>query len=164
MATTADERREWWTASGQIQLRQLLYWLWDPIGVKDYFPTTHDEYDCYADAMRDLMVEDADEDTRAAGVLREVRRAQVAMGFEQKEFAQEDRRSLTEMTSIGGVGRSLCGRSSGADRPWSRPRVPSRRRLTSDGTDRLQAVSLPTRVRSRSPTSSAILIASSRVL
>lgn len=97
VATTADERRQWWTTKGQVQLRQLLYWLWDPIGVNDYFPNSHDEYDSYADAMGELMVGTADEEALAAGVLEAVRRAQAAMGFEQKEGAEDDRRILTEM-------------------------------------------------------------------
>lgn len=97
MATTAEDRKEWWAVSGQAQLRQLLFWLWDPIGVNGHFPNTLDEYDRYADAMRDLMVGDADEEALAAGVLQAARRAQAAMGFENKQTAEEDRRNLTEM-------------------------------------------------------------------
>lgn len=96
-AITAEERQEWWTASGKSQLRQLLYWRWDPIGVNYAFPDNHDEYDRYADSMRGLMVGDADEGELEAGVLRAVLRAQEAMGFEQKPGAEESRRGITEM-------------------------------------------------------------------
>jgi hypothetical protein len=78
-------------------LRELLYWRWDPIGVNDEFPTTHDEYDRYADAMRDLMVAEADDGELKAGVLRSVLRAQTSMGFERKPEAEEDRRRLTDL-------------------------------------------------------------------
>jgi hypothetical protein len=98
-ATTAEERQKWWRRSGQSQLRQLLYWRWDPIGVNDAFPSNHDEYDGYADAMRDLMVGEADEDVLEADVFRAVLSAQEAMGFERKPKAEEDRRRVTEMIS-----------------------------------------------------------------
>jgi hypothetical protein len=45
---SADEHARWWKEAGGWQLRQLLYWKWDPIGVNDAFPWTHDEYDTYA--------------------------------------------------------------------------------------------------------------------
>lgn len=100
--TAGAQRRAWWAATGQSQLRQLFYWLWDPIGVNRHFPYTLDEYDRYADAMRDLMISDFDGEELAAGIGRSVQRAQEAMGFdrmgsERKKAAEEDRRNLTEM-------------------------------------------------------------------
>lgn len=92
---TAEERQEWWTATGRDELRQLLYWRWDPIGVNDHFPNTHGEYDHYADSMRPQMVGDADEDELEAEVTRAVLRAQEAMGFEGKPGAELDRRRVT---------------------------------------------------------------------
>ena len=43
-----EEHARWWKEAGGWQLRQLLYWQWDPIGVTDAFPWTYDEYDSYA--------------------------------------------------------------------------------------------------------------------
>jgi hypothetical protein len=43
-----EEYARWWEAAGFPELRQLLFWRWDPIGVDDGFPTTADEYDHYA--------------------------------------------------------------------------------------------------------------------
>jgi hypothetical protein len=92
---TAEERQEWWTATGRDELRQLLYWRWDPIGVNHEFPDTHREYDHYADSMRPLLVGDADEDELEAEVIRAVLRAQEAMGFEHKPGAEADRLAVT---------------------------------------------------------------------
>jgi hypothetical protein len=39
---------DWWRAMGEHELRQLLFWVWDPIEIKDEFPTTAGEYDGYA--------------------------------------------------------------------------------------------------------------------
>ena len=51
-ATSAEgdsrEFGEWWRATGEHELRQLLFWVWDPIGLKDAFPATASEYDRYA--------------------------------------------------------------------------------------------------------------------
>jgi hypothetical protein len=45
---TTEEFEHWWSATGERELRQILYWTWDPIGVNDEFPYTRDEYDAYA--------------------------------------------------------------------------------------------------------------------
>ena len=37
-----------WSTVAFVELRQLLFWRWDPIGVEDAFPRTSDEYDEYA--------------------------------------------------------------------------------------------------------------------
>jgi hypothetical protein len=42
------------------QLRQLLYWKWDPIGVNDSFPLTCDEYDTYAGLLVTRLRDGAD--------------------------------------------------------------------------------------------------------
>jgi hypothetical protein len=44
---TDEEHRRWWRETGEAELRQLLYWRWDPIGVNDGFPTNEGEYDAY---------------------------------------------------------------------------------------------------------------------
>jgi hypothetical protein len=45
---TDAEHAAWWDAHGEEQLRELLFWRWDPIGVDTAFPATWDEYDRYA--------------------------------------------------------------------------------------------------------------------
>lgn len=47
-ALTDAEHAAWFEAQGEEQLRELLFWRWDPIGVADAFPLTWDEYDAYA--------------------------------------------------------------------------------------------------------------------
>ena len=42
------EFSEWWRAGGELELRQLLYWAWDPIDLNPQFPDASDEYDGYA--------------------------------------------------------------------------------------------------------------------
>lgn len=44
----SEEFARWWSETGERELRQLLFWRWDPIGVSDAFPNTADEYDDYA--------------------------------------------------------------------------------------------------------------------
>lgn len=44
---STDEFARWWSETGERELRQLLYWKWDPIGVNDSFPFAADEYDQY---------------------------------------------------------------------------------------------------------------------
>jgi hypothetical protein len=43
-----EDFARWWKETGERELRQLLYWRWDPIGVNDSFPYAVDEYDGYA--------------------------------------------------------------------------------------------------------------------
>lgn len=43
-----DDFARWWQETGEYELRQILYWKWDPIGVTSAFPYTVDEYDRYA--------------------------------------------------------------------------------------------------------------------
>lgn len=55
------ERREpsfeqWWREAGFRELRQLLLWRWDPIGVADHtFPWAESEYDMYARPLAELL-------------------------------------------------------------------------------------------------------------
>lgn len=48
MPLSTDEFARWWKETGERELRQLLYWVWDPISVKGSFPWAVDEYDGYA--------------------------------------------------------------------------------------------------------------------
>lgn len=56
-ALIADEFARWWRETGEHELRQVLFWRWDPIGVSDYFPNTADEYDGYAPQLVQLLRE-----------------------------------------------------------------------------------------------------------
>jgi hypothetical protein len=38
----------WWQETGEHELRRILHWKWDPIGVAGAFPYAADEYDRYA--------------------------------------------------------------------------------------------------------------------
>jgi hypothetical protein len=46
-----EQYARWWQESGFVELRQILYWMWDPIHVNNAFPHTHDEYDRYAKVL-----------------------------------------------------------------------------------------------------------------
>jgi hypothetical protein len=46
-APTNEEFDRRWTEIVEDELRQILYWKWDPIGVSGYFPDCKDEYDSY---------------------------------------------------------------------------------------------------------------------
>jgi hypothetical protein len=45
---TTEEFARWWKETGEHELRQILLWRRDPIGVADFFPNTAEEYDGYA--------------------------------------------------------------------------------------------------------------------
>lgn len=70
---TADQFARWWRETGEHELRQLLLWRWDPIGVADYFPSTADEYDSYAPQLVQVLRRGGDADVIAAH-LRDVER------------------------------------------------------------------------------------------
>ncbi|MGJ6121489.1 hypothetical protein QN239_02820 [Mycolicibacterium sp. Y3] len=42
------ESAKWWEETGAYELRQILLWRWDPIGIAGEFPYAADEYDSYA--------------------------------------------------------------------------------------------------------------------
>jgi hypothetical protein len=48
VSLTEEQYARWWQENGFAELRQILYWIWDPISVNNAFPYTHDEYDHYA--------------------------------------------------------------------------------------------------------------------
>jgi hypothetical protein len=52
---SAEQRGHWWKQRGQNELRQILYWCWDPIGVNRGFPLNEDEYDWYAGPVFELV-------------------------------------------------------------------------------------------------------------
>jgi hypothetical protein len=65
---TTEECARWWRETGEHELRQLLLWRWDPIGVAGYFPHTAD-----APQIVQVLRTDADADAIAAH-LRDVER------------------------------------------------------------------------------------------
>src|SRR3954447_21923588 len=52
---SAEDHARWWRKRGQAELRQILYWCWDPIGVNDAFRLTETEYDGYAGQVFGLV-------------------------------------------------------------------------------------------------------------
>lgn len=54
-ALTSEQFAAWWKQTGEHELRQLLLWRWDPIGVAELFPNTADEYDGYAPQIVQIL-------------------------------------------------------------------------------------------------------------
>src|SRR3954449_8617942 len=63
---TPEQFALWWKQTGEHELRQVLLWRWDPIGVADYFPNTADEYDGYAPQVVQLLRKDGGADAIAS--------------------------------------------------------------------------------------------------
>ena len=59
---TREQFARWWRETGERELRQILFWRWDPIGVSYLFPTAADEYDSYGPATVALIRAGASED------------------------------------------------------------------------------------------------------
>jgi len=59
---TRDQFARWWREAGERELRQMLYWRWDPIGVADQFPVAADEYDDYGPGVVALLRAGASEE------------------------------------------------------------------------------------------------------
>lgn len=58
MSSEPDELNrpaQWWDETGEYELRQILHWRWDPIGVSSVFPDAADEYDDYAPMLLDAL-------------------------------------------------------------------------------------------------------------
>ncbi|WP_217924901.1 hypothetical protein [Miltoncostaea oceani] len=54
-ALLSPQEHSEWEKRAFLELRQLLYWRWDPIGVSDSFPVTAGEYDSYARTLLGLL-------------------------------------------------------------------------------------------------------------
>jgi hypothetical protein len=52
---SAADLARWFEEAGDSQLRELLYWRWDPLAVSDVFPVTRGEYERYADELGELL-------------------------------------------------------------------------------------------------------------
>jgi hypothetical protein len=62
-----------------MELRQILYWRWDPLGVNDSYPLNAGEYDAYAVELLSRLEAGADEDD-VTGFLEGVEREWMAAG------------------------------------------------------------------------------------
>jgi hypothetical protein len=62
---TREQFARWWRETGESELRQVLFWRWDPIGVSVHFPSTADEYDDYGPGVVALLRAGASEDDLA---------------------------------------------------------------------------------------------------
>jgi len=58
MTSAPDESNgpaQWWDETGECELRQILHWRWDPIGVANVFPYAADEYDSQLPSVVDAL-------------------------------------------------------------------------------------------------------------
>ena len=46
---------QWWDETGEYELRQILHWRWDPIGIANVFPYAAHEYDNYAPMLVEAL-------------------------------------------------------------------------------------------------------------
>lgn len=77
-----DELQKW-AKQAFLELRQLLYWRWDPIGVSDSFPITAGEYDHYAQVLIGRLRQGMTPQ-EIADYLREVEQTQIGMGTSEQ--------------------------------------------------------------------------------
>jgi predicted phosphohydrolase len=69
----AEDHALWWRRVGEDELRQLLYWRWDPVQVSDSFPATKDEYDGYVGPLMAVLRDGA----RAEDVFDHLRKVEI---------------------------------------------------------------------------------------
>jgi hypothetical protein len=62
---TRKQFARWWRETGERELRQVLFWRLDPIGVANGFPDMADEYDDYGPGVVALLRAGASEDDLA---------------------------------------------------------------------------------------------------
>jgi hypothetical protein len=80
-----EDFARWWRETGEYELRQVLYWKWDPLGMNDAFPNTADEYDGYAPEVVSLLTRDASP-AEIVGLLATIERER--MGLERQRTDQ----------------------------------------------------------------------------
>jgi hypothetical protein len=78
----------WWNETGEHELRQVLYWKWDPLGVNYAFPNTADEYDHYAPEVVSALREGASE-TEVVLLLSAIERERIAVPRDRTERLPE---------------------------------------------------------------------------
>jgi hypothetical protein len=91
---TREQFARWWAQTGERELRQVLFWRWDPIGVADLFPSTADEYDAYGPGVVALLRAGASEDD-LADHLGFVERETIGLPSDDPERRAEVARLLT---------------------------------------------------------------------
>ena len=90
---TTEEFASWWKQTGEHELRQVLFWRWDPIGVSDHFPNTVDEYDGYAPQIaRALRAEASDEEL-----------GRMILGFEHEAMGLSPRPDVDRVQTLVGL-------------------------------------------------------------
>lgn len=84
---TDEEFERWWDETGKRELRELLYWAWDPIGVSDSFPYAVDEYDGYARRIVQAL-RTSTSGTEVTAMLESVERDQMGLGRADMDLAR----------------------------------------------------------------------------
>ena len=106
-----EQFAEWWRRTGEQELRQILFWRWDPLGVADCFPDTADEYDGYAPQLVKLLRADATE-AEIAAHLAEVEHETMGLSWPRPE-------ALADLAAFlkGWYESSVASRGSSGDSP-----------------------------------------------
>jgi hypothetical protein len=91
---TREQFARWWRETGKRELRQVLFWRWDPIGVSESFPATADEYDDYGPGVVALLRAGASEDD-VADHLAFVERETIGLPIDHPERRAEVAERLT---------------------------------------------------------------------
>jgi hypothetical protein len=120
-ALTDPEHAAWWDARGEEQLRELLFWRWDPLGVDTAFPATWDEYDAYAPRIVAVLRAGGD---RVAVAAELAAIARDVMGLPAPRAAEDAARAIVDWYgestgewATGGALRSSRWRAGGGRRP-----------------------------------------------
>jgi Family of unknown function (DUF6188) len=81
----------WWQETGEYELRQILHWKWDPIGVAGAFPYAANEYDRYAPQIASALKQGVSA-VQIAAVLAGIEHDRMDL----PEVSSGDRRTLAE--------------------------------------------------------------------
>jgi hypothetical protein len=84
------EFAEWWQQTGEYELRQILHWRWDPIGVSVDFPYAAGEYDSYAPEVFSVLSNGASAN-EIAELLGSIEDERMGLGAGPLSGAQVDR-------------------------------------------------------------------------
>jgi hypothetical protein len=92
-ALSDDDHDRWWFEVGSLELRQLLYWRWDPLNVAARFPATVDEYDAYVRDLRPVLQSDPTPD-QVAAFLGDAERTRMGFGATTDAMVAETARQV----------------------------------------------------------------------
>lgn len=101
MSSEPDELNrpaQWWDETGEYELRQILHWRWDPIGVSSVFPYAADEYDDYALPAYAISLSSGLRPDGVGGVPNEVAGQQASQEWSYDEAASTRAASRTAAT------------------------------------------------------------------